>query len=283
MASSALFSVALLLFFSVTFSFAQTQVIPLLSSTYPAPQLCGLEYYDVTNLTQTPYWTFSKPNNCFPDNMTLPCDFSLAFCQPLNYTDQPFGSECDKKGACEVVNKSASYNIGSSTNNNPFQAIEGGIGFFHGYPNGGTLDCGQTHTLVYFVCDKTVPWIPDLSGSTPIPGTISVKIIAEGTGTCVLNITVFYAGACAVKPLPIDNSGLSTGSIILIVFCTMVGLYFIVGIIVNKVQGHQGVEIVPHHDFWCSLPGYISDGMSYAWGVITCSNKSVESKSYESI
>lgn len=46
----------------------------------------------------------------------------------------------------------------------------------------------------------------------------------------------------------------------------MIGLvvYFIVGIIINKKRyDRAGVELIPHHEFWLSLPGLVKDGVLF--------------------
>jgi len=57
-----------------------------------------------------------------------------------------------------------------------------------------------------------------------------------------------------------DNSekGLSTGSVLVILFFVCAGTYFIGGIIVLKaLRGATGWEMVPNHDFWCKLPSLV--------------------------
>lgn len=52
--------------------------------------------------------------------------------------------------------------------------------------------------------------------------------------------------------------GLSTGSLLVILFFVSVGVYFIGGIIVLKaLRGATGWEMVPNHDFWCKLPSLV--------------------------
>ena len=52
--------------------------------------------------------------------------------------------------------------------------------------------------------------------------------------------------------------GLSTGSLLVILFFVSVGVYFIGGIIVLKaLRGATGWEMVPNHEFWCKLPSLV--------------------------
>ncbi|XP_018344844.1 PREDICTED: uncharacterized protein LOC108750094 [Trachymyrmex septentrionalis] len=60
--------------------------------------------------------------------------------------------------------------------------------------------------------------------------------------------------------------GLSTGSLLVILFFVSVGVYFIGGIIVLKaLRGATGWEMVPNHEFWCKLPSLVRDGVVFAF------------------
>ncbi|XP_018301754.1 uncharacterized protein [Mycetomoellerius zeteki] len=60
--------------------------------------------------------------------------------------------------------------------------------------------------------------------------------------------------------------GLSTGSLLVILFFVSVGVYFIGGIIVLKaLRGATGWEMVPNHDFWCKLPSLVRDGVVFTF------------------
>ncbi|EFN66633.1 Cation-dependent mannose-6-phosphate receptor [Camponotus floridanus] len=49
--------------------------------------------------------------------------------------------------------------------------------------------------------------------------------------------------------------GLSTGSVLLILFFTVTGIYFIGGIVTLRIlRGATGWEMLPNHDFWSNLP-----------------------------
>lgn len=59
---------------------------------------------------------------------------------------------------------------------------------------------------------------------------------------------------CVKEP----ERGLSTGSVLVILFFVCFGVYFIGGIIVLKtLRGATGWEMVPNHDFWCKLPSLV--------------------------
>lgn len=56
---------------------------------------------------------------------------------------------------------------------------------------------------------------------------------------------------CKIEP----HKGLSTGSILLILFFTITGIYFIGGMITLRIlRGATGWEMLPNHDFWSKLP-----------------------------
>ncbi|XP_006823390.1 uncharacterized protein LOC102809854 [Saccoglossus kowalevskii] len=255
------------------------------SSTTLPHVLCGIEGYDTNNLTSALYWTFSLPGQCYhKDNSTsTSCNYYLAFCQELDSTGQPFNETCDEAGACLQDSKEGSHNIGNyDVHSNPFSAMDNGLGFYYSFPSNdtGQKDCDVAHTLMYFVCGEN-PWFPTAGEPSEIPGEPEVTFLSS----CVYNITVRYSGACLPpQPIPVpkdSSSSLSAGSILLIIFIPAIALYFIIGILINKIQGHQGVELLPHHEFWTSLPEYISDGIKYAWECVTCQRKKEEG--YESI
>lgn len=51
---------------------------------------------------------------------------------------------------------------------------------------------------------------------------------------------------------------LSTGSILLIYFFILTGIYFIGGTIILKfLRGATGWEMVPNHEFWRNLPSLV--------------------------
>lgn len=56
---------------------------------------------------------------------------------------------------------------------------------------------------------------------------------------------------CKIEP----HKGLSIGSVLVILFFTIAGIYFIGGIITLRIlRGATGWEMLPNHDFWSKLP-----------------------------
>nr|XP_058969865.1 cation-dependent mannose-6-phosphate receptor-like [Pocillopora verrucosa] len=69
------------------------------------------------------------------------------------------------------------------------------------------------------------------------------------------------------------RGGLSTGSILLIVFFSLVLIYFIAGLLYNKI--HKGVssfpEMIPNHSFWGDFPFLVKDGCVFTFqGIAGC-------------
>ncbi|KAK6166299.1 hypothetical protein SNE40_023030 [Patella caerulea] len=61
-----------------------------------------------------------------------------------------------------------------------------------------------------------------------------------------------------------SSSGLSTGSILLILFFVFFAIYWIGGILFLKyVRKAQGVELIPNYTFWKDLPLLIRDGVVF--------------------
>lgn len=55
-----------------------------------------------------------------------------------------------------------------------------------------------------------------------------------------------------------SHKGLSIGSVLLILFFTIAGIYFIGGIITLRIlRGATGWEMLPNHDFWTKLPSLV--------------------------
>ena len=61
-----------------------------------------------------------------------------------------------------------------------------------------------------------------------------------------------------------SSSGLSVGTIFLIIILALVVLYFVIGIpICYFVLHKRGVEIIPFVSFWKELPGLVKDGFLF--------------------
>ena len=61
-----------------------------------------------------------------------------------------------------------------------------------------------------------------------------------------------------------SSSGLSVGSILLIIILALVVLYFVIGIPVCYFVLHKrGIEIIPFVSFWKELPALVKDGVFF--------------------
>ncbi|XP_078378608.1 cation-dependent mannose-6-phosphate receptor-like [Oculina patagonica] len=69
---------------------------------------------------------------------------------------------------------------------------------------------------------------------------------------------------------PGGSSGLSTGSILLIVFFVLLIVYIIGGILINKYKlGVESMpEMCPNYQFWAGIPSLIKDGVLFTCGGI---------------
>ncbi|CAL1535582.1 unnamed protein product [Lymnaea stagnalis] len=113
-------------------------------------------------------------------------------------------------------------------------------------------------TEVMFLCDATrqVPQL-DVIGEV-ITGTVSMNMWSN----CAC------PNQCKrVDPLPTDSS-LTTGSIMVIIFFSMLFVYLIFGLVFNYTNNKTGKELLPNYGFWSSVHGLIADGFRL---VFTCS------------
>jgi len=70
--------------------------------------------------------------------------------------------------------------------------------------------------------------------------------------------------ACPTKGGSGGKSGLSGGSVFLIILLVGAVVYLAAGITFNKVRRHaHGAEILPNWGFWSSLPGLVKDGVMF--------------------
>lgn len=76
---------------------------------------------------------------------------------------------------------------------------------------------------------------------------------------CLQHFSLASPYGCILEPpkKPI-NKGLSTGSVLVILFFTFAGVYFIGGVVAMKIlRGATGWEMLPNHEFWCELPSLV--------------------------
>lgn len=65
---------------------------------------------------------------------------------------------------------------------------------------------------------------------------------------------------------PDNPSGLSLGSILLIIFFSLMVVYIILGALYNKfARSREGKEVFPHYTFWIELPVLVKEGGAYSF------------------
>ncbi|RZC41390.1 uncharacterized protein BDFB_002027 [Asbolus verrucosus] len=79
-----------------------------------------------------------------------------------------------------------------------------------------------------------------------------IKVLPNTSNEQILVLSSPHA--CIITQHP----GLSTGSVLLILFFIAVGIYFICGgIVLYFIRGARGLELIPNIDFWRGLPGLV--------------------------
>jgi len=82
--------------------------------------------------------------------------------------------------------------------------------------------------------------------------------------TCTFTSTYYSDAGC---PAHDGSSGISGGSIFLIMVVVVVPLYVVIGCIYkSKAQGTAGIESCPNIEFWRDLSGLIKDGFKFLAG-----------------
>jgi len=111
---------------------------------------------------------------------------------------------------------------------------------------------GTRKTYVTLVCDP--------SATTP---TIDVQGEKD---TMHYFMTMTSSAAC---PFGGSSGVISAGSILLIVFFSLLIVYLVAGIAFNKIKtGATGKELIPNREKWTSLPSLVKDGCSFTIGLI---------------
>ncbi|XP_077979221.1 uncharacterized protein LOC144434615 isoform X2 [Glandiceps talaboti] len=203
------------------------------------PDHCSCDFKDANGVSQG--LVTMKPLDSHTTPLYNPC---TAFSQPP-------GTSCADKAACQFI-PAANSAYSTGTQESITYSVSGSDTVFT-YQD--AQDMTRT-TIVTLKCDKSA-----------VPARISV--IGEGTPTFYnIDITTVCAcpGACK-DGLPVINikEGLSTGSILCIVFFVVLIVYLITGALVNKyVRNKEGAEIVPNSGFWSDLPYLIKDGILFA-------------------
>ncbi|XP_077509066.1 uncharacterized protein LOC144120493 [Amblyomma americanum] len=200
------------------------------------------------------------------------CSWKLQFCS----NDKVPPPECGRDTACETYATGKVNAIGN------FRALvpNGQNSFVAKFEEPGlsTLKCSEaSRTMklnVIFTCDS--------QKHLPIgPGSLLTNLdysSIEDKDPCERNITVPYEGACGTAP----SGGLSTGSVLLILFFVALLIYLVGGILINRHNGAEGVEMIPHLQFWKELPSLVVEGGVFFVQVVTCQGGG-SSRTYDNI
>lgn len=95
-----------------------------------------------------------------------------------------------------------------------------------------------------------------------IKDSVDSNLISKDNGT---NLHLYTPAACLslLRPPP-DVEGLGTGAVLSIIILVTLFSYCALGIAYNHfVRGTRGVELIPNHDCWASLPGLVMDGIRF--------------------
>ncbi|XP_078321516.1 cation-dependent mannose-6-phosphate receptor-like [Crassostrea virginica] len=102
---------------------------------------------------------------------------------------------------------------------------------------------------IALVCDKTADVNTFIAeGEQPPVGSVNYKFTLRSKHACIV------------------SSGISVGSVLLILFFVFVLIYVIGGILFLRFyRGASGVEMFPNYEFWKDLPFLIKDGMVFTF------------------
>lgn len=86
-------------------------------------------------------------------------------------------------------------------------------------------------------------------------------------GNNVIKYEATFASSCVCDSGNHGRSGLSTGSILLIVFIPLAFIYCITGTLYNKYNKGIGSfpEMIPNHSFWIGLPSLMKEGCAFTF------------------
>eukprot|EP01121_Diplochlamys_sp_Union-15-3_P005837 TRINITY_DN1618_c0_g2_i1.p1 TRINITY_DN1618_c0_g2~~TRINITY_DN1618_c0_g2_i1.p1 ORF type:complete len:250 (+),score=50.32 TRINITY_DN1618_c0_g2_i1:44-793(+) len=123
--------------------------------------------------------------------------------------------------------------------------LNGGLGAQFFYGNGDEFSGVPRTTTIYMICGKEDGW---------------GQVIFNDTLTDDLKYSVVVTSKYACGSKGGGVSGISpAGVIVLIIFCVII-VYLVAGVIVNKVRGQSGVELIPNVGLWKNIGGLIRDG-----------------------
>ncbi|KAK3794691.1 hypothetical protein RRG08_056707 [Elysia crispata] len=101
---------------------------------------------------------------------------------------------------------------------------------------------------------------------TCVCGSSELLVFVKEEPTLIYNLNLNSKHCCPGFTRSRSRTVYSPGSILLIVFSSVVWVYFLGGMIVQSyVKRARGRERIPHVHFWSSLPGLIADGFRFTF------------------
>ncbi|XP_065060025.1 uncharacterized protein LOC135687408 [Rhopilema esculentum] len=253
-------------------------------------ETCGPIGYKATDLLKPAYWYFDlnrtecdklpKPKSfdiIVPGNNSQhACRFYMHICKGMTY-------QCSGTVCLRYLHTEDYVSLLGSEISNPFN--EGHKTFESTFIGESSL-CKDSNayvqTNIKFVCDLKANWNTSIvhhHGGALSPNPV---VFSFDKAACRLNVQFNYSGACEkFENGSTPGKSISIGSIILILFFPGLALYFIMGMLINRMAGHHGKELIPHASFWLSLPDLIMDGFVFTMQTITCRKE--DRTSYETM
>ncbi|XP_076437068.1 cation-dependent mannose-6-phosphate receptor-like [Babylonia areolata] len=183
----------------------------------------------------------------FKDRPATGSDTNLYSWNPCSpFSEQP---QCQDVAGCQVTSdRSMSYSLGTQ-DSATFSESGGAVSVQYSAQDPSSY---VTRTLVV-----SLECHPDA-----IPGSLEVA------GELVTLSYVMTLKSCYCCPGASCQSGggISVGSVLLIVFFSLLIVYVVAGVLYMKfVKKSEGKELIPNHSFWTALPGLVKDGALYTF------------------
>ncbi|CAN7985058.1 unnamed protein product, partial [Ixodes hexagonus] len=214
-------------------------------------------------LFRTIWYTELTGQQCEVNSNTGGCGWYLQFCNKLR------PNPCGENTICEVSSTGLDPQSLGTFKNLSSNGYNSFIAHFESDSsrNATATKCKSIlKTNLIFECDES----KDVSiGNDTLLAHLHYKNINIANDSCVHNVTVPFSGACGTKPAAV-STGLSAGSVLLILFFVGVLLYLVGGVILKHSNGARGWEMIPHQQFWSELPSLIVEGCVFFVKFVTC-------------
>jgi len=222
-------------------------------------------------------------------------DYKMNVCGPSN------DAKCAGKGASMCQFDQGTSNLVAS------------LGSFAGSPSNppvwSYIDGKSDQGVQVQITDGDKCWMP---GGQFITRTVNIAFpctpgfkpgatfpISEDPSTCTFTAVIKTDASCPGGPGPSSSggpgpgpnpdggkkSGVSVGTIFLIVTLVVAVLYVVLGCVYQRKKNETTTmkESCPNHTFWFALPGLVKDGCKYTFHMIKSGCKSGTSQTYEEL